>query len=47
MSAAVPVFAPGGYRYIKAVFQYARDTHFSQWPVIGKFFTPPAQTPKE
>lgn len=23
MSAAVPVFAPGGYRYIKAVFQYS------------------------
>ena len=34
--------------FIKAVFQYARDTHFSEWPIIGKFFAPRApQPPKE
>lgn len=34
--------------FIKAVFQYARDTHFSEWPVIGKFFAPRTpQPPKE
>lgn len=37
--------------FIKAVFQYARDTHFSEWPIIGKFFAPRVpgapQPPKE
>lgn len=34
--------------FIKAVFQYARDTQVTEWPVIGKFFAPRApQPPKE
>lgn len=32
--------------FIKAMFQYARDTQVSEWPVIGKFFTQRTQ-PKE